>query len=176
MAEVFTNDPINWLKWAVVFVVLIGSFIISMKIIKKIGYVLQGQKKTDEAKKKGHVIPNAKLVQSRKKYESMEKRYKAGQHYYGTYEYEIDGKVYRYHTYFKHKIPPKTLTLYYKNNPQKPFCTEEFTWNPFGGILYLFFIFMPFLLASLTAIVLDIPLYDKTITSQVKFMENIFII
>lgn len=45
MAEVFTNDPINWLKQAVVFGVLIGSFIVSMKMIKKIGYVLQGQKK-----------------------------------------------------------------------------------------------------------------------------------
>lgn len=44
MAEVFTNDPVNWIKWAVVFAVLIVSFVISGKIIKKIGYVLQGEK------------------------------------------------------------------------------------------------------------------------------------
>ena len=36
MEEVFTNDPINWIKWGVVFAVLIVSFIISGKIIKKI--------------------------------------------------------------------------------------------------------------------------------------------
>ena len=175
MAEVFTNDPINWLKWVVVFAVLVGSFIISMKIIRKMSYALQGQKKTDAAKKKGYVIPDARLVESRKKYEGMEKRYKAGQHYYGTYEYELDGKVYRYHTYFKHKIPPKTLTLYYKNNPQKPFCMEEYTWNPSGGILYLFFILMPFLLAALTAIVLGIPLYDSTEAVNKIFIDKIWI-
>lgn len=172
MAEVFTNDPVNWIKWAVVFAVLIGAYIISIKIIKKIGYVLQGQKKVDDAKKKGHVIHNAKLVKSRKKYESIEKKYKPGRHHYGTYEYEIEGEVLTYHTYFRHKIPPQKVTLYYKNNPKKPFCVEEYTWNPFGGIIYLFFILMPFLLAALAAIALDIPLYEKTEISQEERIEE----
>ena len=158
MEEVFTNNPINWIKWSVVFAVLIVSFIISGKIIKKISYVLQGQKKVDEAKKKGHIIPKAKLIKSRKKYENMKDRYKAGRHYYGTYEYEIDGEIHQYHTYFGDKIPPKTVTLYYKNNPKKPFCMEEYTWHPFGGIVYLLFILIPFLMAGFTAIALGIPL------------------
>ena len=172
MSEVFTNDPITLLKWAMVFVVLIISFIISGKIIKKIGYVLQGQKKRDEAKKNGHVIANAKLIKSRKKYENMQERYKPNRHHYGTYEYEIDGEIHQYHTYFRHKTPPKTVTLYYKNDPHKPFCMEEYTWNPFGGIIYLFFILMPFLLAAFTAIALDIPLYEKAETTQEERIDE----
>lgn len=157
MEEVFTNDPINWIKWALVFAVLIVSFIVSGKIIKKIGYVLQGEKKLDDAKKKGNVIPNAKRVESRKKYEGIKERNKPDRHYHGTYEYEIDGEIHRYHAYFGHRKPPKTVTLYYKKDPRKPFCREEYVWNPFGGVLYLFFILVPFVLAAFTAMALDIP-------------------
>ena len=172
MSEVFANDPINLLKWAMVFAVLIFSFIISGKIIKKIGYVLQGQKKRDEAVKNGHVIANAKLIKSRKKYENIRGRYKPNQHYYGTYEYEASGEIRQYHTYFKHKTPPKTVTLYYKNDPLKPFCMEEYTWNPFGGMIYLFFILIPFLLAAFSAIALDIPLYEKSEAEQKERIET----
>lgn len=166
MEEVFTNDPINRIKWAVVFAVLIVSFIISGKIIKKLSYYLQGEKEINDAEKKGHVIRNARLVKSRKHYESMEKRYKAGRRYSGTYEYELNGEVCRYHAYFGHKNPPKTVTLYYKNDPKKLFCMEEYNWNPFGGIVYLFFIFMPFLMAAFTALALDIPLYEGSESAQ----------
>lgn len=165
MAEVFTNDPINWIKWGVVFAVLIVSFIISGKIIKKIAYVLQGQKKVDEAKKKGNVI-KANRVSSRKEYESLEKRYSGKTKHFATYEYEVDGKTCVYNGYFRQKMPPKTITLYYKNNPHNPFCMEDYQWNPFGGIAYLFFILMPFLMAALTALALDIPLYGNTGKTQ----------
>ena len=163
MAEMFTNDPINWLKWAVVFIVLIGTFIISMKIFKKIGYVLSGEKKVDEARAKGHVIKNARRVDSWTKhnYESLNEYHSSEERHYGTYEYEIDGEIREYHAYFRHRLPPKTITLYYKDNPKKLFCMEDWSWNPFGGMVYLFFIFMPFVLATLTAMALKIPLGEN---------------
>lgn len=171
MAEVFTNDPINWLKWAVVFAVLIVSFIISGKIIKKISYVLQGQKKVDEAKEKGNVI-KATRVSSRKEYESLKKRHSGKTKHFASYEYEVDGETCVYNGYFRHRTPPKTITLYYKNNPHKPFCMEDYQWNPFGGIVYLFFILIPFLLAGFTAIALGIPLYEKTDTTQEERIDT----
>jgi len=156
MLEVFTNDPVNWAKWAAVFAVLIGSFIISFKIIKKIGYVLQGQKKVDEAKKKGHVI-KANRVSSRKEYESLEKRHSGKTKHFATYEYEVDGENRTYNGFFRHRIPPKSITLYYMDNTRKVFCMEDYQWNPFGGMIYLLFIFVPFALAAFTAIALDVP-------------------
>ena len=105
MSEVFTNHPVIWIKWAVVFVVLIGSFIISFKIIKMIGYVLQGQKKVD--------------------------------------------------------------------NARKVFCMEDYQWNPFGGMIYLFLIFVPFVLAALTAMALDIPFEGRDGGSNEEREEEI---
>lgn len=160
MAEYFTNDPVNWLKWAVVFAVLIGTFIISGKIINKIGYVLQEQKKVDEAKARGHVI-KATRVDSWSEYESSDTRYEAGgKKRHGSYEYEIDGEVRKYNGYFKHRLPPKTITLYYIDDPKKVFCVEDYHWKPLGCLVYMFFILVPFVLATLAAWGLGVVSYE----------------
>jgi hypothetical protein len=174
MAEVFTNDPINWIKWGVVFAVLIVSFIISGKIIKKIGYVLQGQKKVDEAKKKGNVI-KADRVSSRKEYESLEKRHSGKTKHFATYEYEVDGETCVYNGYFRHKLPPKTITLFYIDNPQKVFCMDDYQWNPFGGMVYMFFILIPFALAALTAWGLGVVSYEGKQTTHDERTEEILV-
>ncbi len=160
MAEYFTNDPINWLKWAVVFAVLISSFVINIKILKKIEYSLSLRKKADEAEAKGHIIRNAKRVRITKKYGLTDDRRNKpfNQRYHATYEYELDGEVKRYNAYFGYDYPPAKINLYYKKNPKRLFSMEEYYWNPFEGIFYLSFVFSPFLLAALTALALDIPL------------------
>ncbi len=155
MAEMFTTNPINWLKWVLVFIVFIGAYIIGVKIRKKVDYTLSGQKKLDELKAKGHVIRNARLVSYNTIYKSYRER--NNPYYIGTYEYEFDGEIREYRGSFGHRLPPNTITLYYKNNPKKPFCMAEYSWNPFKGMVYLSFIFIPFLLAALTALALKIP-------------------
>ncbi len=105
-------------------------------------------------------------MSSRKEYESLEKRHSGKTKHFASYEYEVDGEICVYNGYFKNKIPPETITLYYKNNPHKPFCMKDYQWNPLGGIVYLFFILIPFLLAGFTAIALGIPLYEKTDATQ----------
>ncbi len=67
LLEMFTDDPVNWVKWAVVFTVLIGFFILSFKIYGKIEYHLSIQKKADQARAKGYVIENAKRIAVRKR-------------------------------------------------------------------------------------------------------------
>lgn len=62
MSGIFTNDPINWIKWAVVFVVFIGAFIASIKIIKKTGYDLKSKNKVNKIREKGHVFTYLFLV------------------------------------------------------------------------------------------------------------------
>ncbi len=159
MTEILANNPIDWIKWAVVFGVLIVAFVISAKIIKKLSYVLQGQKKVDEATAKGHVI-KAYRVSSRSEYENFGKRHEEHKKNFASYEYEIDGETKTYNGYFKYKIPPKKITLYYIDNPKRVFCMDDYQWNPFGGMIYLIFILVPFLLAAFAAVQLGVVTYD----------------
>ena len=159
LIEMFTDDPVNWVKWAVVFTVLIGCFILAVKIYGKIEYHLSIQKKADKARAKGHVIENAKCIKVRKKgtYQERKERHKTS--YAATYRYTLDGKEKEYHTYFANNYPPETIDLYYKNSPRKLFSVEEYYWQPHIGILYLMLIFAPFVLAAFTGIALDIPVF-----------------
>lgn len=157
LLEMFTDDPVNWVKWAVVFTVLIGFFILSFKIYGKIEYHLSIRKKADQARAKGHVIENAKRIAVRKKGTYQERKESNKTTYGATYQYTLDGKEKVYRAYFSNNYPPETIDLYYKNSPRKLFSVEEYYWQPHIGILYLALIFMPFVLAGFTGMALDIP-------------------
>nr|MBQ8253509.1 hypothetical protein [Lachnospiraceae bacterium] len=160
LLAMFTDDPVNWVKWAVVFTVLIGFFILSVKIYGKIEYHLSIQKKADQARAKGHVIENAKRIKVRKKGTYQERKEGNKQTYSATYRYTIDGEEKEYHAYFGNNYPPDTIDLYYKNSPRKLFSVEEYYWQPFIGVLYLMLIFAPFVLAALTGMALDVPSFS----------------
>lgn len=160
LLEMFTDDPVNWVKWAVVFTVLVVGYILAFKIYSKIEYHLSIQKKADLARAKGHVIENAKRIKVRKKGTYQERKEKNKTTYSATYRYTLDGKEKEYHTYFANNYPPETIDLYYKNSPRKLFSVEEYYWQPHIGILYLAIFFMPFVLAALTAVALDIPSFS----------------
>lgn len=156
LIKMFTDDPVNWVKWAVVFTVLIGFFILAFKIYSKIEYRLSIQKKADDARAKGHVIPGAKRISVHEK-RSRSERNGEETTYSGTYKYMLDGKEKEYRAFFDTNYPPKEIDLYYKNSPRKLFSVEEYYWRAHIGILYLSLIFMPFVLAGFTAMALDIP-------------------
>ena len=157
LLEMFTDDPVNWVKWAVVFTVLVIGYILAFKIYSKIEYHLSVQKKADQAREKGHVIENAKLIKARKKGTYQERKEKNKTTYSASYRYTLDGKEKEYHAYFANNYPPETIDLYYKNSPRKLFSVEEYYWQAPIGVLYLALFFMPFVLAALTGLAIGVP-------------------
>lgn len=61
LITMFTDDPINWLKWAIVFAILIGGYAIAVPLYKKVSHGMSWERKRDIAKSRGHVI-KASLV------------------------------------------------------------------------------------------------------------------
>ena len=54
--DLFTDDPVNWIKWGVVFVILILGYVAAVPLYKKIHYLLSWERKRDMARNQGHVI------------------------------------------------------------------------------------------------------------------------
>ncbi len=157
LLEMFTDDPVNWVKWAVVFTVLVVGYVLAFKIYSKIEYHLSVQKKADLARAKGHVIENAKRIKVRKKGTYQERKEKNKTTYSATYRYTLDGKEKEYRAYFSNNYPPETIDLYYKNSPRKLFSVEEYYWQAPVGVLYLALFFMPFVLAALIGMAIGVP-------------------
>lgn len=61
LITMFTDDPVNWLKWAIVFAVLIGGYAIAVPLYKKVSHGVSWERKRDIAKSRDHVI-KASLV------------------------------------------------------------------------------------------------------------------
>src|SRR5699024_12391320 len=61
LITMFTDDPINWLKWAIVFAVLIGGYAIAVPLYKKLSHGMSWERKRDIAKSRDPVI-KASLV------------------------------------------------------------------------------------------------------------------
>ena len=150
----FTDDPVNWVKWVVVFAVLILTYFISIPLSTKVGYRLGRERKRDIARERGHVI----------------KAYIVSQHSSGDvgeydrhakYEYTLDGKKKVYRAYFNYpNRPPRVLYLYYVNSPRRLFSMDEYHWDVPLALLMLPIVFLPWILAALTMLALGIPLPD----------------
>ena len=56
---VFSDDPINWLKWGIVFAILIGGYIIAIPLYGKVSSRLSWARKRDIARSRDHVIKAA---------------------------------------------------------------------------------------------------------------------
>ena len=61
LITMFTDDPVNWLKWAVVFAVLIGGYAVAVPLYKKVSHGMSWERKRDIAKSRDHII-KASLV------------------------------------------------------------------------------------------------------------------
>ena len=56
LLTMFTDDPINWIKGAVVYAILIGGYVIAVPLYKKVSRGVSWERKRDIAKSRGHVI------------------------------------------------------------------------------------------------------------------------
>ena len=152
LITMFTDDPVNWLKWAIVFAVLIGGYAIAVPLYKKVSHGVSWERKRDIAKSWDHVI-KASLAD---KHPSGEvSRYD----WHATYHYTIDGKERQYTAYFKHpSTPPLYLYLYYVDDPDKLFSCEEYHYENHKGLLLLPVIFLPWILAGIALVLLGVDL------------------
>ena len=146
----FTDDPVNWLKWAVVFAVLIGGYVIAVPLYKKVSYGVSWERKRDTARSRGHVI-KASLVRKHPTGEVSRYNWRA------VYRYTMDGGEREYHAYFKHPAtPPVYLYLYYLDDPKKLFSCEEYHYENHKAILLFPMIFLPWILALAALVLLGV--------------------
>lgn len=146
LKELFSDDPIIWGKWLLVFATFILTFVIRIKfkIDEKIDPYKKLDKKIQKAIKKGHVI-RAKLIDYW--YEEGENNSRT---FHGTYEYENDGKKYKYSTFFGTDVrPPRTIDLYYDNSPKKLYAKEEYHYYVISGLPLVILNFSPFIVGAL---------------------------
>ncbi len=150
--EVFTDDPINWIKWVIVFGVLIIGYIVTFPFYKKVSYFLSYKRKQDIAMSRNHII-KAKRIKSYVIGDSSERSCR------GTYTYTIDGKEKEYRAIFRNtKTAPIMLNLYYVDSPKKLFSMDEYRWQNHKGIVLLFVMSIPWILAISAMLILKIDL------------------
>ena len=61
LITMFTDDPINWIKRAVVFAILIGGYAVAVPLYKKVSHGMSRERKRDITRSRDHVI-KASLV------------------------------------------------------------------------------------------------------------------
>ena len=126
--DLFTADPVNWIKWGAVFVILNSwDMWLAVPLYKKIYYRLSWERKRDIARNQGHVI-QATLVKKHPTGEVSNYNWRA------TYQYTLDGQKRQYKAYFKQpSSPPLRLELYYLKSPDSLFSYDEYHWKIIKG-------------------------------------------
>ena len=97
---VFTDDPVNWIKWGIVFAILIGGYVIAIPLYGKISSRLSWERKRDIARSRDHII-KAALIRKHPKGESGKYSWNA------AYRYEFQGEE-------------KNITHISKSRPDRP--------------------------------------------------------
>lgn len=152
LTAMFTSDPVNWLKWAVVFAILIGGYAVAVPLYKKVSHSAGCERKRDIAKSRGHVIKA-----------SLAAKHPTGEvsrcNWHAAYRYTIDGQEQQYTAYFKHpSTPPLYLYLYYVDDPGKLFSCEEYRYENHKAVFLLPLIFLPWILAGIALVLLRVDL------------------
>ena len=145
--QFFSHGPVYVGKWVLVFVVVILSLVIRIKF--KIDDIFDPHVRIDKKVKKAieqnHII-NARLV---KIHSWLDDNNSLIREYSGNYEYELNGKQYKYHAVFGYKKPPEILHLYYDKTPGKMFTNEKINYYSLWGIPLVIMNFSPFIIGAL---------------------------
>ena len=56
LIHMFTDDPVNWLKWALVFAVLIGGYVVAVPLYGRLSHGMSWERKRDIARSRNHII------------------------------------------------------------------------------------------------------------------------
>ena len=152
LLTMFTDDPINWIKWAVVYAILIGGYVIAVPLYKKVSRGVSWERKRDIAKSRGHVI-KASLMDKHPSGEVSRYNLRA------VYRYTVEGEERQYTAFFKHPAtPPLYLSLYYLDDPEKPFSCEEYHYQNHKALILFPVIFLPWILACIALVLLGVDL------------------
>jgi len=145
LTELFSDNPIIWGKWLLVFASIILSIVIRVKF--KIDDKINPSKKLDDKVKKAienNNIINATLVKTYIHYDKDNKRT-----FSGKYEYELNGKKYDYTALFwEEQHPPRILHLYYEKTPKKLFTNEEYHYYAITGLPLVILNFSPLIVGA----------------------------
>ena len=164
LMETFGSNPINWIKWIIVFAVLIITYVvlIKSKVKQKVEYYLGKDYKKDKAREKGHVF-KGELVSEKATFHRGDIDDPKDHDYWinrATYVYDDKtGKQRSYKAKIYQQHAPTIITLYYVDDPRKPFTMEEKPLrnrNPILTIFYIIYTFLPWLLAALMVKILGI--------------------
>ena len=109
----------EYLGSAFIFVIV---YILELLIYKKIGGPDRHEKKVHEAVARGNVV--TAVFTGSTHYLVNAERKNTSQEYYAGYEYEVNGRKYKKVKRFK-SPPPKVITLYYLDDPGKPFMKQK---------------------------------------------------
>ena len=148
--ELFTDNPVNWIKWGIVFLLLIFGYVAAVHLYKKVYYRLSWDRKRDIARRRNHTV-EAVLLEKRPTGEV------ANYNWHAVYQYSINGTQKLYKAYFKApQTPPLKLHLYYIKNPNKMFSYDEYHYENHKALLLFPVIIFPWILAVLAIFVLKI--------------------
>lgn len=148
MYECFTDNPINWVKWGIVFAVLILGHVFTSNLFDKVKYLMSYERKRDIAQSKGHVI-EATLVRC---------RWYDGK-FHALYHYRLGEENKSYGLLSNYGRPPEKINLYYIHRPNRfsIFAVEGEHWDQnFRGLPVIFVNLLPWFLAMLAAAILHV--------------------
>ena len=147
---VYTDDPVNWIKWAAVFAVLILGYVAALPIYKKVSRLLSRERLREKAQSQNHML-EATLI---KKHPSGE----PGKYsWHATYRYFLEGEERRYRAFFKEPmVPPLRLYLYYVKSPRKLFSCEEYRYENYKALILFPLMVLPWILAVAAMFLLKI--------------------
>ena len=112
LIHMFTDDPVNWLKWALVFAVLIGGYVVAVPLYGRLSHGISWERKQDIARSRNHII-KASIV----------KKWPSGDvgHYnwHATYRYTLQGEERRYTALFQAPVhaAPVSVSLLHRRSP-----------------------------------------------------------
>ena len=146
----FTDDPINWIKWGIVLVILVVGYVVAVPLYKKIHYRISWERKRDIARQRNHMI-EATLIGKRPSGNV------GAYDWHAVYQYSLNGKQKEYRAFFKHpQSPTRILYLYYLNSPNRLFSYDEYHWENHKAAILLPIMFLPWILAIAAIFVLNI--------------------
>lgn len=144
----FSDDPVNWAKWAVVWAVFVLSYVIIIKCKILVKIYRRGEHKREVAVGKNHIV-HAKLKSAYPYGDEAPFDWRA------TYICELNGRTLKYRTKF-HCDPPKEIDLYYIDNSNKLYGMDETPGQNLCGIIALIVVFLPFALAVLAGVLIGV--------------------
>ena len=157
LRHMFTDNPVNWFKFALVFAILVVGYIIALPVYKKVEYYISRERKRDIALSRGHVI-DAKLVKYWQDYDESDTGWRDW-YTHATYEYVMGDQTKKYRAIFRNGgSPDPILHLYWIDNSRKVFAVDDWHYENHKVIILIPIMLFPWVMAGLVLYLLKLHL------------------